>query len=37
MTIYDLAEGRDPHLNRTLLGAQSELVAREDTITRNLV
>jgi len=37
MTIYDMAEGREPHLNRTLVGAQSELVAREDTITRNLV
>lgn len=37
MTIYDMAEGRDPHLNRTLMGAQTELVAREDTITRNLV
>lgn len=37
MTIYDMAEGRQPHINRTLPGAQAELVVREDVITRNLV
>lgn len=36
MTIYDMAEGRQPHINRTLPGAQAELVVREDVITRNL-
>ncbi|WP_288998703.1 NADH:flavin oxidoreductase/NADH oxidase family protein [uncultured Gemmobacter sp.] len=37
MTIYDMAKGREPHVNRTLPGAQAELIAREDVITRNLV
>ncbi|SHO66519.1 2,4-dienoyl-CoA reductase [Pseudoxanthobacter soli DSM 19599] len=37
MTLYDMAEGRLPHVNRTLPGAQAELVAREDLITRNLI